>query len=344
MKQENKVVQFQPPQQDSLATRYLRAIGPVLGFILIYETILAGMQTLLLQVSLENPSWQIYISQHTGTVNTASMAAAMTLASLPFWKLAAEEIIRFGEQWNKAASFGGTLLRSMAGKERGRKNNAAMTSANQGAPAFRWREVEGVGERTDTQMPKENANGIRLLYLALFVGTISLSMGCNIFLSLVENRRNILAEKDTVATILLQIIVFGFLTPLLEEAMFRGVTYSRVKLVAAGSRGENRETVKDVWIACIFTAVLFGLYHANLRQGVYAAVMGVAFAFTYELIGNFAGVWLLHGACNVISVLMSAQFTTGQNAYSLLVNPIWGAAFVGTAAICALAIYFEVNR
>lgn len=71
----------------------------------------------------------------------------------------------------------------------------------------------------------------------------------------------------------------GLLAPVCEEIVFRGILYT-------GFRKNGTPLQAILW-----TAVLFGLFHMNLNQMVYAAVLGVAFGLLREATGNiWAGV------------------------------------------------------
>ena len=78
--------------------------------------------------------------------------------------------------------------------------------------------------------------------------------------------------------------------PLAEEWMFRGMTYRRIR------------SVLGIWPAAILAALLFGIYHANMIQFLYAFPLGILFAWYYEKSGTILVPILAHivvnfGAC-----------------------------------------------
>lgn len=86
----------------------------------------------------------------------------------------------------------------------------------------------------------------------------------------------------------------GLLVPLAEELVFRGLGYQRLR----------RET--DAWTSAVFTSVLFGLYHGNLLQGIYAGIMGLFLAFVCEHYKSLTASWLFHAAANITAIIMTA--------------------------------------
>ncbi|MCR5279671.1 MAG: CPBP family intramembrane metalloprotease [Lachnospiraceae bacterium] len=97
---------------------------------------------------------------------------------------------------------------------------------------------------------------------------------------------NQLTIVSTLATLIL--------APISEEIIFRGITFKLAR----------RFTAK-FWLANLIQATLFGLYHLNLVQGLYAFAIGLAFGWVYSkfhslwasiiahLSFNFAGTWLV---------------------------------------------------
>lgn len=118
------------------------------------------------------------------------------------------------------------------------------------------------------------------------------------------------------AGIVLQAVVYCFFMPFVEETVFRGILYPRLQ------RGYGTGA------ALVASAAFFGIYHGNLPQGIYAFFMGIVFAAAYEATGRFTVPCVLHGACNLIILLL--QWT---DLYRALCRPAWAALFTG-AAVC----------
>lgn len=93
-------------------------------------------------------------------------------------------------------------------------------------------------------------------------------------------------------TPLVMFFIVGLLGPLAEEMLFRGMIYAKLRRAFS------------VWPAAVISAVLFGLFHANWVQGVYAALFGIVLAYIYEKTQTVWGSCLLHVAFNSISYLV----------------------------------------
>ena len=88
------------------------------------------------------------------------------------------------------------------------------------------------------------------------------------------------------------IIVYGLITPLIEELLFRAVVYNRAR------RNYNLP------IAVTVTAVIFGAYHDNLLQAVYGSFMGLLICLVYERFGGFIYPYMMHAFANIAIYMM----------------------------------------
>ncbi|MDO4285153.1 MAG: CPBP family intramembrane metalloprotease [Eubacteriales bacterium] len=121
--------------------------------------------------------------------------------------------------------------------------------------------------------------------------------------------------------LILGILVYGVISPVAEEAVFRGLLFERLR-EAMTLRG-----------AALCSALVFGVYHGNAAQACYGAVMGVMFAYCYAESGRIAVPVLLHGAVNLAVFLLS--YTGG---YGALVQPAWAVTFLCLAGIGAVCL------
>lgn len=95
-------------------------------------------------------------------------------------------------------------------------------------------------------------------------------------------------ELNTITPVVM-IFIVGFLGPLAEEMLFRGMIYGKLRRAFS------------VWPAAIISGVMFGAFHANWVQGIYATIFGVILAYVYEKTQTIWGSCLLHVAFNTIS-------------------------------------------
>lgn len=86
-----------------------------------------------------------------------------------------------------------------------------------------------------------------------------------------------------------RILCYEVVAPISEELLFRQVIFKRLKNIA------------PVWVAVTVSALLFGVYHGNLVQGIYAFIMGILLALVYEWTGSFAAPVIFHMVANHVS-------------------------------------------
>lgn len=96
-------------------------------------------------------------------------------------------------------------------------------------------------------------------------------------------------NKNVFTTILSAVVI----APLLEEFLFRGVLYRRM-----------RDSISII-PSMLLSAIIFGLIHGNLVQFIYAFFIGILLAYVFE---KFKTIWapvIFHGAANLFSVLVT---------------------------------------
>lgn len=82
------------------------------------------------------------------------------------------------------------------------------------------------------------------------------------------------------------LFLYGIVSPLAEEIVFRGILYNRMKKALSGV------------LSIVLSASLFGLYHGNIVQAAYGFLMGMLIAYAYEKCGGFLYAFLFHAAAN----------------------------------------------
>lgn len=83
-------------------------------------------------------------------------------------------------------------------------------------------------------------------------------------------------------------------SPLAEELVFRGMIFRTLR------KGFS------FLPAALISGILFGAYHMNWVQGVYAGALGVLLAFTYEKTNSLLGCYLFHFFFNLSSYAIEA--------------------------------------
>lgn len=128
------------------------------------------------------------------------------------------------------------------------------------------------------------------------------------------------------------VVVIG---PVAEEVLFRGVIYGKLR---------DSFTVTQ---AAVISAAIFGIYHKNIVQGVYAALFGILLAYIFEKTQTIWGSVLMHMVFNLSSYLIlwlsRLVMDHGIEIPALIYLGIELASFVlVTGCICAL--YRRPNR
>lgn len=113
------------------------------------------------------------------------------------------------------------------------------------------------------------------------------------------------AEKQFALPLWAGIILYGVVSPLAEEVVFRGLVYNRLRR----QFGLN--------VAIIGSSAIFGLYHGNAVQALYGFILGVFMAVLYERYGAFIVPVLLHSAANICIYVISSDVTWQQ----VVLNP-----------------------
>ena len=90
-------------------------------------------------------------------------------------------------------------------------------------------------------------------------------------------------------------IAFVVLAPLFEELVFRKVLVDRVL-----PYGE--------WPAILFSGLCFGLFHGNLSQFFYAALLGMVLAYVYIRTGNVLYTIGIHACINFLGGVLPVLF------------------------------------
>lgn len=183
-----------------------------------------------------------------------------------------------------------------------------------------------------------NVTGRKMTGLALCVLLgIEASLAMNIWITLLSqalsDMGNPLLDSEKYAAvetiqysvpIWLGIVLYGIVSPVVEEMVFRGVIYSRIKKFYSVPR------------AVVASALLFGVFHANLPQFLYGTAMGVLMALCYEYLECFAAPVLMHVSANIFVFLMSQTAAwTGT-----LVTPLWGVLSV----VLAVDVFWGIRK
>lgn len=100
-------------------------------------------------------------------------------------------------------------------------------------------------------------------------------------------------EFDGLTHTVMGAFTISVLAPLLEEVMFRGAI-----------QGYMMRRMRSPWAAIIAAALVFGIFHMNPVQVVYATLLGVVFGWIYYRTGSLMSVIVGHVLNNTIATIM----------------------------------------
>ena len=135
-------------------------------------------------------------------------------------------------------------------------------------------------------------------YWMIVVFSVALSIGLNNILLIIDLEKYSEAYRKASGIIYAlpfsyQILYTGILVPILEELIFRLLIFKVL-----------RKWIPFVW-AMLISAFLFGLYHGNLVQFVYASLCGLFLAYVYETYGSLLAPIIAHMVMNIVVCAMA---------------------------------------
>ena len=270
-----------------MSRKMAEAVLPMLMFIVIREvlgSLLAILQVVLLQQA--DAGVLAFVSVHDADLRALSGAISMAGAfALTLWNACGEVTLQ--------STCGEGLLRSACGEA----------------------------------IPEERLRARGDQLIAAAAGILAASVFLNLFLAGVGAVHADAAAADASAqagrvSLPLGILIYGVLSPLAEETVFRGITLQRLYLLCH----ENKSRKTAFLLAAGLSSLLFGIYHGSLVQGVYAAAMGFLFCLFLALGGNLFSVIVLHGGANVMTLFLSRAGTFRSASASVMAGA-FGIAF-----------------
>ncbi len=136
---------------------------------------------------------------------------------------------------------------------------------------------------------------------------------------------NEVGELISGANLPIAILLVGIVGPIVEELLFRKFLIDRVSMY-----GDK--------IAIVVSAVAFGLFHGNLYQVFYAAVLGLLLGYIYTRTRNILYPILLHMAINTFSTLAALLIPFEEDLYMLAEQAASGESVNTLAMLGDLAI------
>lgn len=188
-------------------------------------------------------------------------------------------------------------------------------------------------DRKKEQSTKERETSITAwLLLAVIAVALCVSLNALIGFSGIEKfSKGYQQAAETLYSggIFLELITVGILGPVCEELIFRGLMFQRL----CG--------YMKPMIAVLISALLFGMYHGNIVQGIYAFILGAVMALCYL---RFQTLWapiLIHVVANITSVCITEIAVIGDTLEKANVLIV---ATIITTIIWILGIWFLLKK
>lgn len=165
--------------------------------------------------------------------------------------------------------------------------------------------------------------------LLLILLGIGLQVGISFLMNLIAmvkpnlfNNYGLILEQLGGGTTIVSFIYIGIIAPISEELIFRGVLLNKAKVVL------------PIFWANVLQGFLFGLYHMNIIQGIYAFIIGM---FLGSICIGFKSIYaavVLHVIINLCGLLLG-QMTINEQYQTPLV-------FSGIIIISIIGIIFSM--
>lgn len=166
-----------------------------------------------------------------------------------------------------------------------------------------------------------------------FICGIGINITINSILSLIKIEQLIPQYGEIIQKIVsnkfyITLICVGILIPICEEIFYRGIILGKLR------------TGFGVLGAVIIQAILFGVGHMNLVQGIYAFVIGIIFGYVVIWTGSLYSSILLHIVINSLSTIIS-----NVKNLSLTDTNLVSVIFFGILiTIIGLKVLYEINK
>ena len=189
-------------------------------------------------------------------------------------------------------------------------------------------EADRQNDRRPTYNPRVYVVKCMLVFtaLAVFLNCFLLQTGVNRF----SGAFHVTSQGQLGTPVIMAILLFGIVSPLVEEYVFRYLLYSHMKCYFSAA------------LSIGISALFFGIYHANLVQGLYGFFMGLYLAYSYECT-LMAGVdqkkgmlvpMICHGFVNLL------VFFGGRQGLFLML-PWWVAALLLLIGMVVEVLYYK---
>jgi membrane protease YdiL (CAAX protease family) len=168
-----------------------------------------------------------------------------------------------------------------------------------------------------------------LWYAAAAAMAAAASIGGNFLINLTSLTESSEAFQEAESSLFsgsvaVQIIGIGFVVPICEEMVYRGLIYQRMR------------QFMSVTLSVVMSAVFFGVMHGNIVQGIYAFALGLMLAYAYEKYGSLRAPVLCHISANCVSLLLMYGGVSVESRTAAMIT-----GFAGVAAALAMIVLID---
>ena len=138
----------------------------------------------------------------------------------------------------------------------------------------------------------------KMAWILLVILAVALCVSLNLLIGISGLEKYSKSYQEVANTlysggIVLELLTVGVLGPICEELVFRGLMFRRL----CGY-------MKPI-IAVLVSALMFGIYHGNIVQGVYAFFLGMIMALCCQRFNTLWAPIVIHVAANITSVCIT---------------------------------------
>lgn len=135
-------------------------------------------------------------------------------------------------------------------------------------------------------------------YVMAALGGVGLAVVLNVLISLTgiaQSDPGLQSTNDAIQSTpkILALLSVGGIVPLVEELVFRLLLYRRVRIFYG------------MLPAMVASSVIFGIYHGNITQGIYATLLGLFLSYVFEKTRKSFIPVLVHMSANIVVTLLS---------------------------------------
>ena len=130
-------------------------------------------------------------------------------------------------------------------------------------------------------------------YVIIVLATVLFSYGMNYLFTITGFTSQsavyqVTVQKQYDVAFAVGLLLYGVISPFVEELVFRGFLYGRMRVYMPKIG------------AVLVSALLFGIYHGNMVQGIYGFLMGILFTLVYDRYKNFYLSVIMHVIVNLV--------------------------------------------